>query len=186
VNVSQLAIRYVSPKQLKPYGKNARTHNPAQITQIAASIQEFGWTNPILTDGKGGIVAGHGRLEAAQQLGLTQVPVIELPHLTAKQRRMLVVADNKLALNAGWDDRLLSAELAALGGIDTELTGFSKQELASIFGEDEAVLVPVELKPPPKMVWVLLGIPIAEYGEVQPQVATLERCAAISVQSTRN
>jgi len=86
---------------LVPYQRNARTHSDERITQIAASIVEYGWTNPILVDGDNGLIAGHGRLLAARQLGMTDVPVIELAHLTPTQRRALVIADNQLALNAG-------------------------------------------------------------------------------------
>lgn len=121
-------------EDLIPYANNARTHSDAQIAQIAASIREFGWTNPLLVDGENGIIAGHGRLLAARKLGLDVVPVIELAHLSEAQRKAYILADNKLALNAGWDDALLALELGALraDGFDLELTGFSDFELASI------------------------------------------------------
>ena len=89
---------------LIPYARNARTHSPEQISQIAASIREFGFTNPVLTDGRNGIIAGHGRVLAAQKLGMPEVPIIDLAHLTDAQKRAYILADNKLALNAGWDD----------------------------------------------------------------------------------
>src|SRR5271154_453190 len=101
-------------EKLIPWAKNPRTHSDAQIGQIAASIAEFGFNNPILVDTKAGIIAGHGRLLAARKLGLTEVPVIVLDHLTEAQKRAYVIADNKLAENAGWDETLLAAELAAL------------------------------------------------------------------------
>ena len=111
--------------RLTPYARNARTHDDAQVAQIAASIVEFGWTNPILVDAAGGVIAGHGRLLAAQKLGLDAVPVIVLDRLTPAQRRAYVIADNKLALNAGWDEELLAAELHTLNGegFDLSLTG---------------------------------------------------------------
>src|SRR5450755_3824179 len=90
--------------ELVPYARNARTHADAQVAQIAASIREFGFTNPVLVDGERGVIAGHGRLLAARKLGMTEVPTIELSHLTVAQKRAYVLADNKLALNAGWDD----------------------------------------------------------------------------------
>ncbi len=120
--------------RLRPYDRNARTHSDSQVAQIAASIVEFGWTNPVLADGQGNIIAGHGRLAAAQRLGLDTVPVLVLDHLTEAQRRAYVLADNKLALNAGWDEELLAAELHALNGdgFDLGLTGFSDEELADL------------------------------------------------------
>jgi ParB-like chromosome segregation protein Spo0J len=121
-------------ERLVPYEKNARTHSAEQVAQIAASIQEFGFTNPILVASDDGILAGHGRLAAAQQLGLAEVPVVVLDHLTPTQRRAYVLADNKLALNAGWDEQLLGKELLELRteGISWELVGWSDDELAAL------------------------------------------------------
>ena len=123
--------------KLVPYDKNPRTHSPEQVSQIAASIAEFGFLNPILVDTAAGIIAGHGRLQAAQQLGLAQVPVVVLDHLTEAQKRAYVIADNKLALNAGWDDTLLRAEMAALAAEDFDLPviGFSDDELADLLAD---------------------------------------------------
>lgn len=122
---------------LIPYARNSRTHSDAQVAQIAASIREFGWTNPVLVDGSNGIIAGHGRVLAARKLGFEQVPVIELAHLTESQKRAYVLADNKLAENAGWDDELLRIELEALqaAGFDLSLTGFADDELAALMAE---------------------------------------------------
>jgi ParB-like nuclease domain len=119
------------------YENNPRTHSDAQISQLVASIKEFGFTNAILTDGKNGVVAGHGRLVAAQKLGMATVPTLELSHLSAAQRRAYIIADNKLALAAGWDDDLLRLELGALreDGFDLSLIGFDAGELAGLFGE---------------------------------------------------
>jgi len=119
---------------LVPYARNARQHSEAQIAQIAASIREFGWTNPILTDGERGVIAGHGRLAAARKLGITQVPTIELAHLSKAQRRALVLADNKLALSASWDDSLLAAEFEELEleGYDLAFTGFAEEEVRAL------------------------------------------------------
>src|SRR6266481_3393361 len=112
--------------RLIPLARNPRTHSDAQVAQIAASIAAFGFLNPILVDTKAGIIAGHGRLLAARKLGLTHVPVIVLDHLTEAQKRAYVIADNQLALNAGWDEELLTAELAALlqDDFDVNLLGF--------------------------------------------------------------
>jgi DNA modification methylase len=119
---------------LVPYARNARTHSDAQVAQIAASIREFGFTNPILTDGARGVIAGHGRLMAARKLGLAEVPTIELAHLTPAQRRAYVLADNKLALNAGWDEDMLRLELGDLRdeGFDLGLTGFDLDEIGRL------------------------------------------------------
>ena len=126
---------------LIPYARNSRTHNEEQIAQIMASIKEFGFTNPILIGGDNVIIAGHGRLLAAQRLGLTEVPVICLPNLTETQRKALVIADNKIALNAGWDEEMLALEMAELSetDFDLDLLGFNLDELAEIqhFGEDQ-------------------------------------------------
>jgi DNA modification methylase len=126
-------------KRLKPYERNARTHSPEQVAQIAASIQEFGFTNPILVDGDDGILAGHGRLAAAKDMGLAEVPVVVLDHLSEAQKRAYVLADNKLALNAGWDESLLRLELTDLGELDFDLSliGFSEDELAELLPEIE-------------------------------------------------
>jgi ParB-like chromosome segregation protein Spo0J len=135
----RMEIKYLPIDALVPYSRNPRTHSEDQIAQIAASIREFGFTNPILIDGKNGIIAGHGRFAAAKELGLDQVPCIDLSHLTEEQRRALVIADNKIALNGGWNDELLRLELTDLKelGADLELTGFDAMELADIMlGKD--------------------------------------------------
>lgn len=118
-------------QDLVPYLNNARTHSDYQISQIASSIQEFGWTNPILIDGDNGIIAGHGRIKAAQKLNMTEVPAIQLKGLTDPQKRAYILADNRLALNADWDNNLLSVELGLLheDGFDLELTGFTEDEI---------------------------------------------------------
>jgi len=112
--------------KLIPYVKNSRTHSDEQVAQIAASIKEFGWTNPILVDGENGIIAGHGRLMAARKLGYTEVPTIELKDLTETQRKAYIIADNRLALNAGWDNEMLTIELNDLlaDGFALEMLGF--------------------------------------------------------------
>src|SRR5271168_1298849 len=120
--------------KLIPYERNARTHSDAQIAQIAASIAKFGFVNPILVDTKAGVIAGHGRLLAARKLGLKEVPVIVLDHLTDAEKRAYIIADNQLALNAGWDEELLRAELAELQqeGLNLDLIGFEDEELARL------------------------------------------------------
>jgi ParB-like chromosome segregation protein Spo0J len=135
---------------LIPYARNARTHSPAQVAQIAASIREFGFTNPILVDGDRGVIAGHGRLLAARQLGLVEVPTIELSHLSPAQRRAYVLADNRLALSAGWDEDMLRLELGELqtDGFDLALTGFGEDELAKFLLEPSAGLTDPDEVPP--------------------------------------
>ena len=122
---------------LIPYAANSRTHSDAQVAQIAASIKEFGWTNPILIDGDNTIIAGHGRLLAARKLGMDEVPAIILDHLSKAQQRALVIADNQLALNAGWDIDMLKAEIEDLNleGFDLGLLGFDERELANFILE---------------------------------------------------
>ena len=125
--------------KLLPYARNARTHSDDQVAQIAASIAEFGFTNPILAGSDGVIVAGHGRLAAAHKLGLEVVPVVVLDHLSPTQRRALVIADNRIAENAGWDDAMLRIEIAALqdDDFDVSLTGFDADALAELMAGDE-------------------------------------------------
>ena len=124
--------------ELIPYVNNSRTHSEAQVIQIASSIKEFGFTNPILTDGDNGIIAGHGRLMAAKKIGMEEVPTIELSHLSEAQKKAYIIADNKLALNSGWDDAMLAIEFAELEdfGFDLELTGFSLEEIAAFEVEE--------------------------------------------------
>ena len=125
---------------LIPYARNARTHSDEQVAQIAASIREFGFTNPVLIDGEGGIIAGHGRVMAARKLAMDKVQCIRLAHLTEAQRRAYVIADNKLALNAGWDDAMLALEFKELQelGFDVELTGFSLGDIDELLAELDA------------------------------------------------
>ena len=139
------SVELWSIDRLIPYGRNARTHSADQIAQIAASIIEFGWTNPVLADSRGNVIAGHGRLEAARSLGLEAVPVVVIDHLNETQRRAYILADNQLALNAGWDEGALAAELHALNGdgFDLDLIGFSEEELNGLMApldDDEAAL----------------------------------------------
>ena len=136
-----LNVEYRKVETLIPFARNPRTHSDAQVAKLAASIVEYGWTNPVLVDGSHGIIAGHGRLAAARKLGLTEVPVIELAHLTAAQKRAYVIADNRLALDAGWDEEMLAAELAELSeaGYDLDLTGFDADELAEIMTGEETI-----------------------------------------------
>ena len=122
---------------LIPYARNSRTHSDAQVAKIAASIREFGFLNPIIVDGDSGIIAGHGRLMAAHKLGLDEVPTVQAAHLTEAQKRAYVIADNRLALDAGWDIDMLKVEFQDLDakGFDLTLTGFDLGELSAMFDE---------------------------------------------------
>jgi hypothetical protein len=124
--------------RLIPYARNARTHTEEQVAQVAASIIEFGWTNPILAGADGVIIAGHARVAAARKLGMDEVPVIVLDHLSETQRRALVLADNRLALSAGWDEEMLRVELESLkaDSFDLDLVGFTDEEIEDILTED--------------------------------------------------
>jgi DNA modification methylase len=136
--MTRTAIEITTRKtnDLIPYVNNSRTHSDEQVSQVAASIKEFGFTNPILVDADNGIIAGHGRLMAAKKLGLQEVPTIELGHLSDAQKKAYVIADNKLALNAGWDEAMLAAEIEQLKDLDFDigLLGFSADEL--LFGDE--------------------------------------------------
>jgi DNA modification methylase len=130
-------IERISVDKLIPYARNARTHSDAQVAQIAASIREFGFTNPVLIDADDGIIAGHGRVMAARKLKMADVPCIRLGHLNEAQRRLYVITDNKLALNAGWDIPMLSLEIGDLQGMDADLslTGFSTEEIGALLAK---------------------------------------------------
>jgi DNA modification methylase len=149
-------------ESLIPYVNNSRKHSDEQVAQIAASIKEFGWTNPILVDGENGIIAGHGRLMAARKLSMEEVPVIELAHLSENQRKALIIADNKLALNADWDNNILALELSDLSAADYDLDilGFDNEEVAKLLKtETEGLTDEDEVpEPPPE--------PITKLGDV--------------------
>src|SRR5215207_797130 len=147
---------------LVPYARNARTHSDEQVAQIAGSIKEWGWTNPILIDEEGGIIAGHGRVLAAHQLKIADVPVMIARGWSDAQKRAYILADNKLALNAGWDDELLRLEVRDLAemGFDLPLMGFSEQELGRLSVEPNAGLTdPDEVPETPEE-------PVSEAGDV--------------------
>ena len=146
-----LKIAYKDPARLKPRARNPRTHTPKQIKQIATSIQQFGFVSPVLIDAKDGLIAGHGRVEAAKLLGMSDIPTVRVDHLTPAQVRAYVIADNKLAENAGWDRELLALELQELSvelNFDVTVTGFETAEIDILIGElnqdstDEADNVP--------------------------------------------
>ena len=125
--------------KLVPYARNSRTHSDEQISQIAASIKEWGWTTPVLVDEDGGIIAGHGRTLAAQKLKMTEVPVMVAKGWSEAKKRAYILADNKLALNAGWDNEMLALELGEIGelGFDLDLTGFSAGEISALNFEEK-------------------------------------------------
>jgi DNA modification methylase len=161
-----ITITHRKVDELIPYVRNSRTHSDEQVAQIAASIKEFGWTNPILVDGEGVIIAGHGRLLAARKLGFDEVPTIELRDLTEAQKKAYVIADNRLALNAGWDNEMLTLELGELAaeGYNLDLLGFDTKELDALLNpevvdglvdEDEVPEAGPEPITKPGDVWVL-------------------------------
>jgi len=164
--MDDLQVAWRPLAELIPYARNPRTHSDAQVAQIAASVREFGWTVPVLVDGANGIIAGHGRVLAARKLGLDRVPVIELAHMSETQKRAYVLADNQLALNAGWDEALLRLELADLKdlGVDLGLIGFGAGELERLLAgesktglteDDEAPALPEQAITQPGDLWVV-------------------------------
>jgi len=155
-------IEQVTIEKLIPYAKNSRTHSDAQVAQIAASIKEFGFVNPVLIDEQDGIIAGHGRVMAARKLGIDEVPCIRLAHLTENQKRAYVIADNKLALNAGWDEEMLKLEIKDLeaSDFDISLLGFDAEELENIMDEPEkteGLTEDDEVPEPPEQPITVLG-----------------------------
>ena len=163
-------IETLAVDSLIPYARNSRTHSDAQIAQIAASVREYGFTNPVLIDADGGIVAGHGRVMAARALGMADVPCIRLAHLTDAQKRAYIIADNRLALNAGWDDSLLALELRDLAdaGYDVGLTGFGLDEIDDMLRQVETVEMP--------------ALPSGEKSPFQQFTFTLHDSQAINVE----
>lgn len=148
-----MEVIYKKVNELKPYERNARTHSKEQVDQIVKSIQEYGFTNPLLIDEKNNIIAGHGRLEASKKLNYIEVPCIVLKGLTEAQKRAYIIADNKMALNAGWNDELLKLELEDLKALDfdLELTGFTTDELNDLLKSDEDIeIIEDEAPEPPK------------------------------------
>ena len=139
-----MKIEQIKTGDLIPYARNSRSHSEAQVAQIAGSIREFGFTNPVLIDAENGIIAGHGRVMAAGKLGLEKVPCIRLAHLTDTQRRAYVIADNKLALNAGWDEEMLALELAELREADfnLDLLGFDGDAIEDFLNPPEPDFAP--------------------------------------------
>jgi DNA modification methylase len=156
-----MKIENVKTNELIPYARNARTHSDAQVGQIAASIKEFGFNNPVLVDEAGGIIAGHGRVMAAQKLALETIPCIRLSHLSPTQRKAYILADNKLALNAGWDDAMLALELAELKeeDFDLALIGFDEMELQKLAPASgtEGLTDPDDVPEPPEEPRTKLG-----------------------------
>lgn len=130
----KLKIVYRKTADLIPYARNSRTHSEAQVAQIAASIKEFGFNQPVLLDGDNGIIAGHGRWQAATKLGMSEIPTIDLSHLSDTQKRAYIIADNKIALNSGWDEQMLELEVQDLreAGFDIDLLAFDPSELKSV------------------------------------------------------
>lgn len=135
----KLSYKMMKTDDLVPYAQNSRTHNAQQVNKIAASIQEFGFLNPVIIDGDKGIIAGHGRVMAAKQLELKDVPTIEASHLNPEQKKAYIIADNRLALDAGWDEKALMKELLELSNddFDLSLTGFEQDEIDKILGNEE-------------------------------------------------
>ena len=160
-NATLLSVTYRPIGDLIPYVRNARTHSEAQVALIAGSIREYGFTNPVLVDGENGIIAGHGRVMAARQLGLASVPVIELAHLTLGQKRAYVLADNKLAERAGWDAQMLALEVADLGelGIDLIDLGFTGRDLDDLLRQDDGDPREEEVPPVP-------DVPVSRLGDL--------------------
>jgi site-specific DNA-methyltransferase (adenine-specific) len=157
-----LTYKLIPIADLIPYARNSRTHSDAQVAKIASSIKEFGFLNPIITDGSNGIVAGHGRVLAAQKLGLKELPCVEADHLTEAQKRAYVIADNRMALDAGWDAEMLKVELGDLdaAGFDLSLTGFEVGELENFLAEPTEGLTDEDAVPD------VPAVPVTVLGDV--------------------
>jgi ParB-like chromosome segregation protein Spo0J len=182
-------LEYIATAELIPYARNARTHSDQQVAQIAGSIQEFGFNAPVLIDAQNGIIAGHGRVMAASLLKLESVPCVRLSHLSDAQKRAYILADNRIALNSGWDEAMLANELSDLHAdeFDMALLGFDADELSKSLGiEDESELKQLAIKPPPKMTWVLIGIPTVEFGEINKAIERIAAMPSVICETTVN
>ena len=160
-------VEHLAPASLTPYARNARTHSVKQIRQIAGSIEQFGFTNPVLVSDDGQIIAGHGRVDAAKLLGLETVPAVRLSHLSEAQRRAYVLADNKLALNAGWDDEMLAIEFHGLIDLDfdLDLTGFAAADIDLVLDSAQE-RDPDNASGPEDEIPVVVGPPVSRMGDL--------------------
>jgi ParB-like chromosome segregation protein Spo0J len=167
-----MKIEKLPTGKLIPYARNAKKHDAAQVSKLAGSIREFGFNNPVLIDADNGIIAGHGRVLAAQQLGLSEVPCIRLGHLTDNQRKAYILADNRLAeIGVAWDEEILKQELQGIedSDLDLALTGFSLDD----FLKDPVKVKSLTVDKPPDMAWILISIPIEQFGKVQKLMESL-------------
>lgn len=184
-----MQIEQVNTSDLMSAEHNTRTHSQEQVQQIAASIREFGFCNPVLIDSKNEIIAGHGRVMGAKLLGLAQVPCIRLSNLTDAQKRAYCIADNRIAMNGGWDQSKLEGELKHLESLEIDLSvlGFDEEELKHALGEeDEVKLKPLTILPPPVMTWVLIGIPTVSFGSINALVERISEVPDTVVEVTVN
>lgn len=185
--MTQPKIEFVPVENLIPYVRNSRTHDESQVAQLVASIDEYGFTNPILIDESGVIIAGHGRVLAARRLRLSEVPCIRLGHLTDQQKRAYVIADNKLAMNAGWDEAMLQSELDALldDGFDLELVGFSEDELDGIApkkSEKASAVRCVETGQAFDRFWISVRGPLTHQAEALRRLRDLMKALPVTVE----
>jgi ParB-like chromosome segregation protein Spo0J len=182
-------IEQIPTADLVGYARNARTHSDEQIGQIAASIREFGFCNPVLIDAENTIIAGHGRVLAAGRMKLESVPCLRLSHLTDAQKRAYVLADNRIALSSGWDSEMLANELSDLHAddFDMALLGFDADELSTLLGMvEEPELKELTIREPPKMTWVLIGIPTTQFGDINEAVERIAGLESTIVETTAN
>lgn len=179
------SIENINPTLLAPYERNSRTHSDDQVEQIAASIREFGFVNPVLVDDNNRIVAGHGRVMAAIKMDLSEVPCLRLTDLTEEQIRAYVIVDNKLVENSGWDTDLLRLEIGDLSTLDfdLELLGFQPEELDNMLSDKKTKLKKVELSAP-AMSWVLIGIPLVKFIDISDQIDAISAHPQTIVQTS--
>lgn len=171
--IGALNVREMDPRGLRASATNARTHSDRQVAQIAASIERFGFANPVLARVDGAIVAGHGRVLAALKLGLAAIPVIVLEHLTEAAARALALADNRIALESGWDAELLRAELEALDEDPLQL-GFAGDEIAKLFAAPETIAVTeTSVEPVQDRFWISVRGPLADQAQALQRLADL-------------
>jgi len=172
--IKTIDIKYQKTADLIPYVNNARIHTEKQVSQIAASIQEFGFNNPILCDGAKGVIAGHGRLMAAQKLKMDTVPVVELSHLSKAQKKAYILADNRLAELATWDDEMLQIEIEDIAkDLDITLMGFDLSDIKGM-GEDSNTETEIDMDAMENLMFMKLGYHFDEYQEIQSKISMLK------------
>lgn len=176
-----MKIEMIETEKLIPFARNAKKHSESQIAGIAESIKEFKFNNPVLIDNDLGIIAGHGRVLAAQKLSMKEIPCIKLGHLTDNQKRAYVIADNKLSeTGGGWDDKMLKSEIEDLKDFDFSSFGFDVNAVLEV----KSFLKNIDIKPPPSIAWFLIGVPVLKLDKIQTHIDAIAKNEDVIMESS--